>query len=65
MTSGYAGAALAQDAAPGEATRTAGTVEEVIVTATRRAQNVQDILIAVTAVSGEQLAAAGVSTRRS
>jgi iron complex outermembrane receptor protein len=55
-TLGWAGAAFAQTPAP-----TAG-VEEIVVTAERRAANVQDVPLAVTAVTGEELDARGVAT---
>ncbi len=37
----------------------AGTLEEVVVTARRRAENIQDVPIAVTALSGDELSARG------
>ncbi|MFO1466293.1 MAG: TonB-dependent receptor [Steroidobacteraceae bacterium] len=45
-------------AAPGE------SLEEVIVTATRRAESVQDIPVSITAISGDQLAQMGVTQTR-
>lgn len=45
---------------PGDSTQ-GFTLEEVVVTATRRAQNLQDVGISVTAIDGERLASAGVS----
>ncbi|MHA6289526.1 TonB-dependent receptor [Maricaulis sp. CAU 1757] len=45
---------LAQDAA---ADRTPGQIETIIVTTTRRAENIQDIANSVTTTSGEELAA--------
>ena len=50
--------ALAQDAAGA----TAGTtLEEVVVTATRREENLMDVAIAVTAISGQELEAMGIT----
>ena len=43
-----------------EATGTAPELEEIIVTAQKRAQNIQDVPIAVIAVSSQQLQDAGV-----
>ncbi|MCK9506682.1 MAG: TonB-dependent receptor, partial [Porticoccaceae bacterium] len=40
------------------------TLEEIIVTAQKRAQNLQDVPIAVTALQGEQLVSAGIDTQR-
>lgn len=42
-------------------TRRTGTLEEVIVTAERRAVNMQEVPVAVTAVSAEMAAAAGIT----
>lgn len=46
-------AASAQDAAPAASSST--SLEEIIVTATKRAQRLQDVPVAVTAVSGQSL----------
>ncbi len=51
-----AGSALAQEQA-----RSQGTLEEVIVTAQKRAENVQNVPIAMQAYSGETLANAGIN----
>lgn len=40
----------------------AGAIEEIVVTAQRRSENLQDVPVAVTAVSGEALAAKGVQS---
>ena len=53
--------ALAQDAAP---TDQGATLEEVVVTAQRRVENVQDVPATVTALSGEQLEAAGIGSTK-
>lgn len=50
--------AFAQETAP--ATQSAG-VDEIIVTAQKREENLQDVPIAVTAISGETLEARGIS----
>ena len=57
-TLAFAAPAMAQDAAASE--RATDTIEDIVVTATRREANVQDIGIAVTAISGEQLTQMGV-----
>ncbi|HEX5776049.1 MAG TPA: TonB-dependent receptor [Caulobacteraceae bacterium] len=57
-----AGAAYAQDAeevAAAAAPEASATVEEVVVTARRRAESLQDVPVAVSAFSGEQLEAVG------
>ena len=47
--------ASAQDAAPADATTDATTLDTITVTATRRAENAQQVPIAVSAVDGEKL----------
>ncbi|MBU6442512.1 MAG: TonB-dependent receptor [Alphaproteobacteria bacterium] len=39
-----------------------GQIEEVVVTAQKRVQNIQDVGIAITAISGDQLAARGITS---
>lgn len=58
--------AFAQDAAPepadaAEGGESVGGVEDIIVTATRRSQNLQDVPIAVQAVTSQTLAASGIT----
>ena len=58
-----AGATVAQDAeatAQAANAQDAATVDDIVVTARRRAESLQDVPVAVTAVSGEQLEARGV-----
>ena len=54
-----AGGALAED----DASRTAGpvVVDEIMVTAQKRAENVQDVPLAITAVRGETLASMNIT----
>lgn len=54
--------ALAQDAAQSEDASQAGEVDDVIVTAQRRDERLQDVPISVTAVNAQQLQAAGVES---
>ncbi len=57
-----AGATVAQDAeatAQAANAQDAATVDDIVVTARRRAESLQDVPVAVTAVSGEQLEARG------
>ena len=57
-----AGASVAQDAeaaAQAANNQDAATVDDIVVTARRRAESLQDVPVAVTAVSGEQLEARG------
>jgi outer membrane receptor protein involved in Fe transport len=54
-------AAHAQDAPPAEDAAAPGGVEDIIVTAQRRSERMQDVPIAITALSNERLAAAGVT----
>src|SRR5260370_30427345 len=39
-----------------------GSLEEIVVTAQRRSENLQNVPVAVTAISAAQLAATGIST---
>lgn len=55
---GMAAPALSQEAAPREAS---DGIEEIIVTATRRAASVQDVSISVTAISGDRLQDLGLT----
>ena len=56
----FTGSALAQDAGQAQSTETAApSNSEIVVTAQFRAQNLQDTPLAITAVSGELLAARG------
>ena len=58
-----AGRAQAQSAAAAEpAASTEGQVEDIIVTAQKRSERLQDVPIAVTSVKGEQLSALGVDS---
>ena len=58
-----AGASVAQDVETAvqaaNANQDAATVDDIVVTARRRAESLQDVPVAVTAVSGEQLEARG------
>lgn len=51
--------AFAQDAAPAAATAAPANPDDIIVTATRRAERLQDVPVAVSALNGGQLAKAG------
>ncbi|WP_207080606.1 TonB-dependent receptor [Novosphingobium sp. KA1] len=56
-------AAFAQDGTgPAQASTTGGGVEEIIVTAQKRDQSSQDVPIAITALSGDQLQGAGIQS---
>ena len=59
----FAVQAAASDAAPGgEAESAAGQLQEIIVTSQKRAEDIKDIPISVSAISGAQLAV--VRTKR-
>lgn len=60
MTIAAHGPALAQQAEEGET----ASIAEIIVTATKRAQTLQDVPIAVTAITAEQLQTAGITDVR-
>jgi iron complex outermembrane receptor protein len=53
--------AFAADEQPAPAGESGSTLEEVVVTAQKRAENLQNVPIAVTAVTGSQLESTGVS----
>lgn len=55
----YCGSVLAQ-ATPPETTRGVGSLEEIVVTAQKRSENLQVVPLAVSAVTSEQLASSGV-----
>ena len=63
MTFGLSSQAMAEGAAdsPVEAAQSSPQLEEIVVVAQKRAENVQDVPIAITAVTAEQLGAAGVA----
>jgi iron complex outermembrane recepter protein len=46
---------------PAQTTQTENSIDEIVVTAQRRRENLQDVPITITAVSAESLAAAGVT----
>jgi len=49
-----------------EPTADAGdTVEEIVITTQKRAQNLQDVPISVTALTGDEIAKLGIGTSRS
>ena len=52
--------AVAQEAAPAE-DATSGGIAEIVVTAQKRAQNLQDVPVAVSALAGEELESRGIS----
>jgi len=60
MLMGWSGAAFAQEAAPAEETASGG-IAEIVVTAQKRAQNLQDVPVAVSALAGEELESRGIS----
>ena len=51
---------FAQEAAPAEEAASSGGVEEILITSTKREQNIQDVPIAVSGFSGEDLLNRGV-----
>ncbi|AMN46176.1 hypothetical protein ACG33_03460 [Steroidobacter denitrificans] len=59
-----AAGAMAQSPSAGPATEIQETITEVVVTAQRRAERLQDVPIAITVQSGEQLEKAGVTNLR-
>jgi iron complex outermembrane recepter protein len=62
ILNGYAAAALADDqSGPSEAASSAG-IQQVVVTAQRRTENVQDVPIAIQALTGETLQQLNVTT---
>ena len=56
--------AAAQDAAPSAGSPPLSGIEEIVVTATKREQNIQDVPIAVTALSEVMIERAGVKDLR-
>lgn len=57
------GGAIAQDIGSATASNAPiGTIEEIVVTAQHRAEKAQSVPLAIFAVSGEQLASAGVAS---
>ena len=56
-----AGAAFAQQPAPGAAQSESGGLEEIVVTAEKRTENVQSVPIAITAFSAEALQQKGIT----
>ena len=53
--------AIAQDATPASASEEEGGLAEIVVTAQKRAQNLQDVSATVQALTGEDLAKAGIT----
>ncbi|MFL5294797.1 MAG: TonB-dependent receptor [Phenylobacterium sp.] len=56
----FADAAAAAEAAPAAAAEPSGTVEEMVVTAQKRAENIQDVPLSIMAVSAKAMEAKGV-----
>ena len=50
-----------QAAAPAEQAPELGAIEEIVITTQKRAQNLQDVPISVTAISGDELAELGIA----
>jgi len=61
-TTFYAATALAQTSTSAGAPAAVSGLEEVVVTARRREENIQDVPVSVTAVSGDQLQQRGIQT---
>ena len=59
MLIGWHGAAFAQDTAASQTE--SGGIAEIVVTAQKRAQNLQDVPVAVSALAGDELESRGVS----
>src|SRR3546814_12342706 len=58
--------ALAQETPQGDASGQAETgLQDIVVTAQKRAENVQSVPVAITAVSGDMLTAKGIRDRKS
>lgn len=55
-----AGPAFAQDASPASGSTDASTLNDIVVTANKRQQNLQDVPVTAVAFSGEQLRARGI-----
>ena len=58
---GWSGAAFAQEATPAGEETASGGIAEIVVTAQKRAQNLQDVPVAVSALAGEELESRGIS----
>jgi iron complex outermembrane recepter protein len=56
--------AFAQDARPAPATADESIPSDIVVTAQRRSENIQNVATAITALSGDSLAESGVSVQR-